>query len=222
MGGAAPTVDAVGNVYVADGNGNATSSGDAFDHSDAVLKLSPTMQLLDWFAPTSWASDNAGDQDLGSGAPQLLSDGQVLQVGKTHTGYLLNPAHLGHIDGAVRTFSVCSGGVSFGGDAVVGSLVVVACSDGLNAVKVTTSPPFGTVKWTSNVTGTSPVYAAGLVWSISGSTGGSTLYALNPANGNVKWQYSFGGVLNHFATPSVGDNLVLVASQTTLLAFPPG
>jgi outer membrane protein assembly factor BamB len=222
MGGAAPTIDKAGNVYVADGNGNATSSHDAYDHSDAVLKLTPSMQLLDWFAPTTWYSDNASDLDLGSGAPQLLGDGLILQVGKTETGYLLNPLHLGHIDGSVRTFSVCAGlGKSNGADALVGNLVVVPCDGGLDAVHVSTTAPYGTTKWTS-VSAGSPVYAAGLVWAISGSTGGSTLYALNPSNGNAKLRYNFGAVLNHFATPSVGDNMVFVAAATTLLAFPPG
>ena len=224
MGGAAPSVDNAGNVYVADGNGNATSSSDAFDFSDAVLKLTPTMHLEDWFAPTSWYSDNGADLDLGSGAPQLLGGGLLLQVGKTHTGYVLSQSNLGHIDPAVHTFAICPGADNNaqGGDTIAGAYVVVPCAGGLNAVKVSATAPYGTVEWTSPASNGAPVFAAGLVWTISGSSGGSTLYGLNPATGAVTVQYDFGAEANHFPTPAVGANMVLVASTTQLIAFPPG
>ena len=60
-----PSVDATGNLYVSVGNGAITSG--QWDHSDLVLKLSPTLHLEDAFAPTSWGQDNANDADLGSG-----------------------------------------------------------------------------------------------------------------------------------------------------------
>jgi outer membrane protein assembly factor BamB len=222
MGGAAPTVDSAGNVYVAVGNGDATSKSDAYDVSDAVLKLTPSMHLVDWFAPSTWYLDNAGDRDLGSGAPQLLPNGLLLQVGKTQTGYVLNPAHLGHIDPAVHTFPVCSGlGVAFGGDALVGTLVVVPCAQGLDAVRVSTKSPWGTEVWSQPAVGSPPVYAAGTVWAIAESQGGSTLYGLNPATGAIRLHFAFGPEQNHFATPAVGDNMVFVAATTQLLAFAP-
>jgi len=222
MGGGAPTVDAAGDVYVADGNGNGVSAGDAFDFSDAVLKLSPTMHLLDYFAPTTWYSDNAADLDLGSGAPQLVSATQLLQVGKTQTAYLLNPAKLGHVTAAVPTFPVCVGkGQANGGDALVGGMVVIPCEGGLEAVRITTHAPYGVVVWSTNVSGNAPVVADGLVWTIAGNSGGSTLYALDPANGHVRWHYDFGPVTNHFDSSAVGDNLLVVAGANELLAFPP-
>ena len=58
MGGAAPTVDAQGNVWVATGNSAFHSSSDPYDESDGVLELSPTMQLLHAFAPSTWYADN--------------------------------------------------------------------------------------------------------------------------------------------------------------------
>ncbi len=82
MGGAAPVVDASGNVWVTAGNGSVTSTSHAYDHSDSVLELSPSLTLLQYFAPSSWASDNARDLDLSS-APALLSDGQVVAAGKS-------------------------------------------------------------------------------------------------------------------------------------------
>jgi len=222
MGGGAPVVDAHGNVYVADGNGNATSSGDAFDYSDAVLKLTPTMQLLDWFAPTTWYSDNYYDLDLGSSQPELLPNGKLFQIGKTQTVFVLNPNHLGHVDGAVPTFTLCSdngGGDAHGGDAIVGSLVVVACGSGLDAARFSSAPPYGAEVWSQPASSGPPVYAAGLVWSVDPGSG--TLYGLFPSTGGVKVQYAVGSFQNHFPTPAIGDNMVVVASQSSLLAFRP-
>ena len=50
MGGAAPTVDPQGNVWVTAGNGSVTSTGHAYDDSDSVLELSPAMTLEQYFA----------------------------------------------------------------------------------------------------------------------------------------------------------------------------
>ncbi|HEV3212404.1 MAG TPA: hypothetical protein VGZ03_03305 [Acidimicrobiales bacterium] len=221
MGGGGPVIDAHGDVFVADGNGNATSQGDPFDFSDAVLKLSPTMKLLDWFAPTTWYSDNGADLDLGSSQPELLPNGRLIQIGKTQTVYVLNPNHLGHVTGAVPTFTMCNGlGDAHGGAAIVGSLVVIACSGGLDAAHYTSTPPYGAEVWSQSNTGGPPVYGAGLVWSIDWSSG--TLYGLVPSTGNVQVQYPAGSFQNHFPTPAIGDNMVLVATQSSLLGFPPG
>ena len=67
MGGAAPTVDSAGNVWVATGNSEFHSSTDTYDDSDSVLELNPSMQLVNSFAPSAWYSDNGSDLDLGSG-----------------------------------------------------------------------------------------------------------------------------------------------------------
>lgn len=95
MGGAAPVVDAAGDVWVATGNSAVTSAGSTYDQSDGVLHLTPTGQLVDAFAPTSWPSDNGSDADLGSTAPALLPDGLVFEVGKARTAYVLSHNHLG-------------------------------------------------------------------------------------------------------------------------------
>ena len=98
MGGAAPVVDASGNVWVTAGNGSVTSTSHAYDHSDSVLELSPSLTLLQYFAPSSWAANNAADLDL-STAPALLADGQVVAAGKSRIVYLLNGSTLGGIGG---------------------------------------------------------------------------------------------------------------------------
>ena len=112
MGGAAPEVDAAGNIWVATGNG---SSSTPYDFSDSVLELSPGLARTQYFAPDTWQFDNGNDQDLGSTAPALLSDGTVLQVGKSSTAYLLNQADLGGISHPTQ-ISAC-GSDADGGDA---------------------------------------------------------------------------------------------------------
>ena len=55
----------------------------AYDDSDSVLELSPSLQLEQFFAPSDWYSDNARDRDLGSSSPVLLANGEILQAGKS-------------------------------------------------------------------------------------------------------------------------------------------
>ena len=98
MGGGAPAVDPQGNIWVSAGNGSVVSPGHAYDDSDSVLELSPSLRLMQFFAPTDWAADNAADRDL-SMEPVLLPDGQVVVAGKSRIAFLLDGTHLGGIGG---------------------------------------------------------------------------------------------------------------------------
>jgi outer membrane protein assembly factor BamB len=215
MGGAAPVVDARGNVWVSVGNGSVHSAGQAYDDSDSVLELSSTERLEQYFAPSSWASDNASDYDMTT-APALLADGQVVLAGKSPTVYLLNGAHLGGIGNQEASLSsVCSNDID-GGSAIVGATVYLPCLSGPVALRVTQSPPSLRVLWHANVGGGPPIVAAGLVWTV-GKNG--VLYGLNAATGSVRQQASVGAPDNDFTTPSVGDGLLLVASSNRVVAF---
>ena len=206
MGGAAPEVDSGGNVWAATGNG---SGSNAYDISDSVIELTPGLSLTQYFAPTTRSTDDANDYDLGSTAPALLSDGAVLQVGKSSKAYLLNQGGLGGISNP-PTISAC-GSDADGGDAVSGSVVYVPCQSGVEAIQTN---PLG-VSWHAGGAGGPPITAGGLVWSI----GGSTLEGLDPSTGTVVAQVSVGGEANHFPTPSVGDDLLLAPSTDQVYAF---
>ena len=133
MGGAAPEVDGAGNIWAATGNG---SSSTPYDFSDSVLELSPGLARTQYFAPSNWSFMNSHDQDLGSTAPALLSNGTVLQVGKNQTAYLMDQSSLGGNTGTgIATASVCPGAIAGGGDAVVGNVVYVPCGGGLQALQ---------------------------------------------------------------------------------------
>jgi outer membrane protein assembly factor BamB len=214
MGGAAPSIDAQGNVWVATGNSSHHSAGDAYDQSDGVLKLSPTMVLLDWFAPLAWYNDNAGDADLGSTAPALLPNGLVFSVGKSTTAYVLNGSALGGIHGELAsTNGFCSGDPD-GGAADLNGTLYVPCNNGIHAVTVTSSAPTPLWTATSGAHG-SPIVAGGLVWSI----GGGNLYALSAANGSTVQQFSIGSSSSSFPSPSAADGLVLAPSSNQIHAF---
>jgi len=219
LGGAAPIVDAQGNVWVASGNGFGSNPapGNPSDSSDAVLELTPAMQLAAYFAPSSWQSDNESDFDLGSSTPALLPNGAVFQAGKSQTGYLMNGSHLGGVGGQsaiVQAGSFCGADVD-GGNAIDGDTVYVPCMAGIEAVQVS-SATSASVLWQSP-TGSPgpPIVAGGQVWTIKGST----LFGLDPANGTAVQSFALTGEANHFPTPSVADGLLLAPESDGVAAF---
>jgi outer membrane protein assembly factor BamB len=215
MGGAAPVVDSSGDIWFSTGNGSITSSSHAYDDSDGVLELSSSLQLLQFFAPTTWASDNSDDLDL-SVAPVLLPDGQVIVSGKSDLVYLLNGATLGGIGGQQATLASGCGDDIDGGAAEVGMTVYLPCLTGTIAVKAASSPPALHLRWSSGTGGGPPIVAAGLVWTI-GQNG--VLYGLAPATGKIKQQASIGTVANHFPTPSVAGGFLLAPAARDVVAF---
>jgi outer membrane protein assembly factor BamB len=215
MGGAAPVVSSRGDVWVSVGNGSVYSSSQAYDDSDSVLELSPTMRLIQYFAPSTWPQNNSSDLDM-SMAPVLLSSGQVLLAGKSRIVYLLNGNHLGGIGHEEASLaSACSGDID-GGAVTVGSVVYIPCVNGTVAIRTSSSPASLRVLWTSPNGGGPPLVAGGLVWSI-GQNG--TLYGLNPATGAVRQHVEVGASANHFPTPSVGDGLLLIPLAYRVSAY---
>ena len=215
MGGAAPAVDARGDVWVSVGNGSVYQASRGYDNSDSVLDLSPSMRLLQYFAPADWASDNSRDFDM-SAEPVLLADGQVLLAGKSPTAYLLNGAHLGGIGGQLASLpSACDSDID-GGAAAVGRTVYLPCVSGIVAVAAATSPPGLRLLWRSGTGGGPPIVAGGLVWTISQA---GTLFGLDPQTGQARQQAAIGTLANHFPTPSVGAGLLLAPSANRVVAF---
>jgi len=100
MGGAAPAVDENGDLYLATGNG--TFDGTA-NYGEAALKLSPQLQILDYFAPYNFATYDASDIDLGSGDVMVVPDQtgayphELISCGKPTPIYVLDRDNLGHL-----------------------------------------------------------------------------------------------------------------------------
>jgi PQQ-like domain len=189
------TADYAGNLLAAVGNG-ASGVGDPYDHSDSVLELSTGLKLTDSFSPSTWATDNDADLDLGSQGP-ALSGPWIFAAGKSGTAYVLRRTHLGGIGGQVSKASICR---SFGGTAVSGDTVYVPCTDGLRAVRIDSAGTMH-VLWhaASNITG-SPVLGGGRVWALDPS--GGKLYSLDAATGVQKGSVTVGAT-TRFATPAI-------------------
>jgi hypothetical protein len=99
MAGQGPAIDSAGNLYFITGNGlwDGTSN-----FGDSFIKLSPALQLLDYFTPSNQASLAAGDTDLGSSGPMLIpGSSNVIGGGKQGILYLVNGGNMGHFNAAV-------------------------------------------------------------------------------------------------------------------------
>ncbi len=81
-GGGGLAADSSGNIYAATGNGNWNGTT---QYSMSWVKLSPTLQVLDFWTPYNEASLSSGDGDLGSGAPLLVPN----QSGSAHPNELI-------------------------------------------------------------------------------------------------------------------------------------
>src|SRR5579884_1082471 len=202
------SVDSAGNLYVAVGNGAITQG--QWDYSDSILKLSPTLQLLDAFAPTTWASDNANDSDLGSQGPVLLPGNFIFADGKSGKGYTLHANALGKIGGQIDVQDVCT---SFGGAASVGTTAFIPCTSGVRQITVDSS---GHIHqgWhaSSNIFG-SPVVGGHTIYSLSNGT----LYALNMNTGQPITSRNVGNT-NRFATPPLSGTTIFVGTLRGITA----
>jgi outer membrane protein assembly factor BamB len=204
---AGPTVDAAGHLYVVSANGS-TFPGDAYDHTNSVLELSPSGRLLSWFAPADWAQNNEGDVGLGSQGVALVGTKWAVLGGKSGPVYVLRQGRLGGIGGQVSATDVC---LSFGGSAVDGSVVYLPCTDGVRAVRVGSAGALHVLWHASDSIAGSPVVAGGRVWALDQS--GGVLHALDPATGQTLEQVSVGET-SRSATPAIYGSLVLVPTLT--------
>jgi len=205
-----PTVDEQGDLWVASGNSDSTST---FDYGNAVLRLSPDLKLRDWFAPANWAELSRSDQDLGSISPALLMGGLVWISGKDGIGYLLRRDRLGHISGQAFSRSVCP---TYSSSAYAAPFLYLACSGEVVAVHVDPDAGSFSVRWRqSNNTPGGPILAFGALWVID--TGSGTLAALDPADGHKLYSYS-GGSAMHFVTPAAAGSHVYAVLGRKLLA----
>jgi polyvinyl alcohol dehydrogenase (cytochrome) len=206
-----PTLGPHGALYVSVGNGAAARG--RYDGSDSVLALSSGLRRTGFFAPRSWAADNANDLDLGSMSPAVLADGSVVADGKRGTAYLLNGAHLGGIGGQRAQAAVCA---AFGGPSVRGTVAYIPCAEGGMAA-VDTAGGRLRVLWRGppGAAG-SPVLGGGAVW-VPGIDSG-TLYELDPSTGRVRHQIGLGSALPHFASPSLSGDLVFTGTLNGITA----
>lgn len=203
-----PVVYKDGSIFVAIGNGASTRG--AYDGSDSVTRISPTLRRLDFFAPSRWPTDNAADLDLGSMTPALTGNGYILQAGKSGLGYVVKAAHLGGIGGQVSIGPLCR---AFGVSAVTGNTVYMPCTDGLSRVEVNAKGQFKRVWHITGVT-SSPVAGNGALYTVSRAN----LLAIN-TSGKQIGSIALGSTPTRFATPALAGNKVFVGTTAGIVAI---
>lgn len=199
QGGAPPSVDSHGDVYVVTGNQN--SQGTA-GYYESVVKLSQKL------VPEASFRDPAAtdDDDFGTSTPLLLPNGTLFAVGKTDIGYVLKQSNLGLV---ARIPGVCGsnpdGRIAF--DAATDAAYVPCRTGGIQEVHLNTRR----LGWKAGTVNSGPIFAVGSLWALSYP--GGTLQALNPASGAVEQTTNVGQTAN-FASPAYADGYLVVANAT--------
>ena len=200
---AGPTVDTNGTLLTVSANG-AAFPGDAYDHTNTVLRLNSNAKLADSFAPSDWAANNQGDVGLGSQGVALVGTQWAVLGGKSGPVYVLRRDKLGGIGGEVSQQDICR---SFGGAAVDGTTVYLPCTDGVRAVRVDDAGTLH-VLWHADASiNGSPVVGGGVVWALD--YGAGVLHALDPQTGRSVGQVTVGQA-NRFATPAIAGADIIV------------
>jgi hypothetical protein len=116
---AAPAADNNGNIYVVTGNGTFDGTN---NFSESVVKLSPSLQLLDYFTPYNQATLDSTDLDLGSANVVVVPDQtgpfphELISCGKPTPIYVINRDAMGHFgsssDNIIQVLDHAVGGTS--------------------------------------------------------------------------------------------------------------
>ena len=212
-----PVTGPKGVLWISNGNG-AAGPGDPYDGSDSVTSLSPTLHRLDYFAPATWAYDNAHDLDLGSTQPVRASGDSTLVIGKAGLGYLLSSTDFGGIGGELASAAICK---AYGAAADFAAVAYEPCSSGgLAAIYLNASKSDITVLWRGPADGNgSPVIGGGAVWVTSYRDTGGTLYELSPSNGAVRSQIAIGEGLPHFSSLSLAGSRAYLGTLNGVTAI---
>jgi hypothetical protein len=206
MAGQAPAVDSAGNLYLSTGNGSSgTTPNGLYQAGESIIKLSPSLELLDYFTPFDAASLSAGDMDLASAGVILVPNtNYLLGGGKQGVLYLLNTTNLGKFnassDNVHQEFQAIFGqGTShihgtasyFDSDANGPSLYIWGENDVLrsflynsNTGTINTTP-WATSTMTAPVTNNDGAMPGGFTSITANGNSNGILWASTPYNGNA-------------------------------------
>ena len=216
--GQAPSIDAAGNLYISTGNGSfGTTPNNLVQTGNSFIKLSPNLQLLDYFTPYNSAVMNSGDMDLGSSGLLLIPNtNYVLGGGKEGVLYLVDTTAMGELNVSsdnvrqefqavygVGTSHIHGGPVYFNSDLNGPTTYVWGENDVLRGflfnttTGLLTTTPFATSTMTAPATNNDGAMPGGfLAISANGASNG-ILWASTPYNGDATHQ-SVQGVLYAF------------------------
>jgi outer membrane protein assembly factor BamB len=215
-----PVAGPHGTLWVSTGNG-AARPGDPYDGSDSVTSLSDDLHRIDYFAPASWADDNATDRDLGSTQPVRAAGEATFIMGKRGIGYLLSSTAFGGIGGELASLSICR---AFGAAADLASIAYEPCGNGgMAAIYLNAAKKEIRVLWRGPAGAHgSPVVGGGAVWVTAYNGDGSwpnTLYELDQSTGEVRNQIAINEGLPHFSSLSLGGSTAYLGTLDGVTAI---
>ncbi|HKR27054.1 MAG TPA: hypothetical protein VJS11_06350 [Acidobacteriaceae bacterium] len=122
--------DASGNIFVTSGNGTSDAQNGGADYADSVVRLDPSLNLLDFFMPPDVLNLSANDLDLNGGGFVDTGAGLLIGGGKDGTIYVINGASLGGWDpnggNVVQSFPNAIGGPNCQSDGCIFALPTLA------------------------------------------------------------------------------------------------
>jgi outer membrane protein assembly factor BamB len=216
--GQAPSIDAAGNLYVSTGNGSFGATPNKLEQTgNSFIKLSPTLQLLDYFTPYNSAVMNSGDMDLGSSGLLLIPNtSYVLGGGKQGVLYLVDTTAMGEFNASsdnvrqefqavygVGTSHIHGGPVYFDSDLNGPTTYVWGENDVLRGFLFNTTTgllsttPFATSTMTAPATNNDGAMPGGFLSISAYGTSNGILWASTPYNGDAANQ-NVQGVLYAF------------------------
>ena len=247
MSGGGLAADAAGNIYLLTGSGMFSPAGRGGNYADAALKLTPSLNVADYFAPQGTAHLDKKDLDLGSGgailipaqpggAPSLLVGG-----GKLGTLYSVKLASMGHqrLKNPGAQAIVNASHSIFSSPAYYNSNVYInAVGDVLRQYKLVGGKLAGPVAESretfgypgANLSISAEGSSNGIVWSLENSgtraSGVAVLHAYNAGNvGQELYNSNQAGTRDQpgsavkFAVPTIAGGKVYVATKTGLTVY---
>jgi hypothetical protein len=208
MAGQAPPIDSAGNLYFSTGNGSSgVTPNNLVQTGQSFIKLSPTLQLLDYFTPSNAATMSAGDMDLGSAGLLLLPNtSDVLGGGKQGVLYLVNTNDMGEFnasrDNVIQEFQAIYGQgtshihtapVYFNSDLNGPTTYVWGENDVLRGFLFNTTTgllnttPFATSTMTAPVTNNDGAMPGGFLSISANGNSNGILWASTPYNGSGEY-----------------------------------
>lgn len=211
QGGGAPAVDAAGDLYVSTGNSNPdppSGGPDPVQYAESVVKLSPDLKPLAAFKDQG----AGGDDDLGTGNPVLLPGGLLFVAGKTDVGFVLRRSDLSVV---ASVSGICGsdpdGGAAY--DRATNRLFVPCRGGGIQTVDLASGRRGQRLSGANGA----PVVIGGTVWAVQYP--GGTLSQFDPSSGAVLQRRPVGDSVPHFASPSTGAGVLLVGTDSGVVAF---
>lgn len=246
-GGAAPALDAAGNIYLVGGNGTFDAGGKGPNVGESYLRLSTSgsLALADYFTPFNYASLNQSDLDVGSAGVALLADEAgssqhphlMVGAGKEGRIYLLDRDNLGKVQAGSDSQVVQSIpgaiGALFGNPAYYNKAIYFCGSDdnlkafSVSNAKMSTSPTSQSATKFGGP-GCVPTISAngatdGIVWILESNGMLHAYDASNLAselyNSNQNKARDELGVTVKFSVPMVVNGKVYAGTQSSLAVY---